>query len=624
MFDIARFKGDRAANYRYKKQLERLKAEGINTVCIEKAVTDSIENLQKNITSFVIYGEPQSGKTEMMIALTSRLLDEGKKIIIVLLNDNVELLKQNLRRFKKSGIDPDPKNFSEVMDQHVVIGSSEWILFCKKNAKDLRKLIDKLNGIKDRVILDDEADYASPNAKKNIGEVTRINALVGNLLGVNGVYIGVTATPARLDLNNTFDNANNKWVNFPTHQNYTGQDVFFPLNLEEKLKYRLNLLPDEGDETAHLRNSVFNFLVTAGHLNAHVNKTEKNYCMLIHTSGKRADHTLDYQEVVKIINVLKDERNGSYDAFIKTLWETAKERFGEGAANDIVDYIRKNISRNSVVVMNSDADKKSVDYDDATNPKTPFTIAIGGNIVSRGVTFKNLLSMFFTRDVKHRIQQDTYIQRARMFGSRNEYVEHFELSIPEQLFLDWHKCFVFHKLALQAIQSENSIPVWLEDSKVSAVASGSIDRTTVRMDSGEMSFDIFELKDNVTKLIEAGYSGSKSGLVVFDELNKILGDGCLPKYLIEYAKKFMPSGEQSIAIHKPFSIHKYNDANKEKVSRARGFMGTSELEKEKFPNAIHHLKIFYYKKRARIFYRYVGSIKFLKNLKTGVVETISV
>ena len=61
-----------------------------------------------------------------------------------------------------------------------------------------------------------------------------------------------------------------------------------------------------------------------------------------------------------------------------------------------------------------------------------------GNIVSRGVTFPNLLSMFFTRDVKHRLQQDTYIQRARMFGARGKYLKHFELTIPSQLYTDWH------------------------------------------------------------------------------------------------------------------------------------------------------------------------------------------
>src|SRR5206468_11448653 len=66
----------------------------------------------------------------------------------------------------------------------------------------------------------------------------------------------------------------------------------------------------------------------------------------------------------------------------------------------------------------------------------------------------NLLSMFFTRDVKHKLQQDTYIQRARMFGARGKYLKFFELTIPSQLYTDWQKCFVFHRLALKSIESD--------------------------------------------------------------------------------------------------------------------------------------------------------------------------
>ena len=44
------------------------------TVSIEKTVDDAVTNIiKKNAKSFVIYGEPQSGKTSMMIALTSKL-----------------------------------------------------------------------------------------------------------------------------------------------------------------------------------------------------------------------------------------------------------------------------------------------------------------------------------------------------------------------------------------------------------------------------------------------------------------------------------------------------------------------------------------------------------------------
>ena len=85
----------------------------------------------------------------------------------------------------------------------------------------------------------------------------------------------------------------------------------------------------------------------------------------------------------------------------------------------------------SIETRRSDTDKSQVSYAAATDPATLFTIIIGGNVVSRGVTFDRLLSMYFTRDVKHRLQQDTYIQRARMFGSQL----HARLDPPSQRYI---------------------------------------------------------------------------------------------------------------------------------------------------------------------------------------------
>ena len=68
---------------------------------IESTVNKCLDNLANQKKSFVIYGEPQSGKTEMMITLTAKLLDDDYKIIVVLLNDNLELLDQNITRFTK-------------------------------------------------------------------------------------------------------------------------------------------------------------------------------------------------------------------------------------------------------------------------------------------------------------------------------------------------------------------------------------------------------------------------------------------------------------------------------------------------------------------------------------------
>lgn len=110
MFDINKFKQQKTENTRYDRRIKALKSEGKDPKCIEKAVADAISNLNSGVNSFVIYGDPQSGKTEMMIALTAKLLDLGHKIVVILSKDDLQLLKQNLDRFARSGIDPTPRS----------------------------------------------------------------------------------------------------------------------------------------------------------------------------------------------------------------------------------------------------------------------------------------------------------------------------------------------------------------------------------------------------------------------------------------------------------------------------------------------------------------------------------
>jgi hypothetical protein len=613
MFNISSIKQSIIPKSRYIYQLDRITSEGKGTSCIESAVKGSVLNIQKNSNSFVIYGEPQSGKTEMMICLTAKLLDEGKKIIILLLNDNVELLSQNLNRFIESNLAPSPKNYTEILDPSVTIGGNEWIIFCKKNSGDLKKLLDKICTFKNKVIIDDEADFASPNAKINKGEKTTINDLIEKLIGNNGVYIGVTATPARLDLNNTFENATDNWVDFPPHHNYKGQETFFPTNLDKNLEFQLKIMPDTGDDPKYLRDALFRFVVTVAYLNQIENDgKESNYSMLVHTSGKVADHSIDHINIQKILDALHTESNLNHEKYWREIWEISEERY-PGFGNVLVAYALTAISRHKIVLMNSDSDKKSTDFRLATKPAAPFTIAIGGNIISRGVTFENLLSMFFTRDIKHKMQQDTYIQRARMFGSRGKYLKHFELNIPGDLYGSWHKCFVFHKLSIDSIRAGNGAPTWIGDSKVSPVAKSSIDKANVDFDSGEMSFSKFILTDEIQGIFSSLEITSYQKL---EALNRIVGGDCIPKHLLEFIRHFSPDKLLSIAFHPITSIAGYKDADQQLISRARGFMGQRDMERDKYPKAIHHLKIFHnLEGLARLFYKYDQKVNFIKNLK---------
>jgi hypothetical protein len=620
-FDINKFKGAAVehASFRYEEYVKGLRDRGLWTEGVKKAVEGAIKNISQEATrSFVIYGEPQSGKTGMMIGLTARLLDDGHKMIIVLLNDSVQLLEQNLERFARAGLDPAPKRFAEILDPSVEPHKGTWVIFSKKNASDLTKLLSRIDTIPARVVVDDEADYATPNAKINKNEKTKINALVEKLIGKDGIYIGVTATPARLDLNNTFDNDNERWVDFPPHPLYSGQDTFFPTDKQHSddaasLGYRLVLLPEDHDDPKFLRNALLSFLVNVAYLNLYENSEPKNYSMLVHTSGKKVDHSEDYKQIIKIINALKDEDNKDYARYLESLWKIARDRY-EGKEDRIAKYIVANIGRNNIVVMNSNTAKAAAEYKSATSPASLFTIAIGGNIVSRGVTFDDLLSMFFTRDVKHKIQQDTYIQRARMFGTRGHYLKYFELHIPSQLYLNWQKCFVFHRLALSSIRSGQGSPVWLEDRKVSAASSSSINKTTVTLESGEMSWQIFDYDPAIDDIVlnESQTAGQK--LVA---LKTLVADGCLPKYVLDFIRDFSPYAEESLAVHSTQTIDKYESADVENIQRRKGFIAGEYLERRKYPRAIHHIKVIKNTQgRARFFYKYapdVGNIRFLKN-----------
>ncbi|WP_421984241.1 hypothetical protein [Roseibium sp.] len=58
----------------YRDRIKALKAEGLDVASIEATVDRTVCNLkQNNSRSLVLFGEPQSGKTKMMIALNARL-----------------------------------------------------------------------------------------------------------------------------------------------------------------------------------------------------------------------------------------------------------------------------------------------------------------------------------------------------------------------------------------------------------------------------------------------------------------------------------------------------------------------------------------------------------------------
>ena len=71
-----------------------------------------------------------------------------------------------------------------------------------------------------------------------------INKAIHKMINDDTTYIGVTATPARLDLNNTFETENEEWVYFRHHLDYVGKNDFF-LNDSDDNYQRYNVTSNE-------------------------------------------------------------------------------------------------------------------------------------------------------------------------------------------------------------------------------------------------------------------------------------------------------------------------------------------------------------------------------------------
>lgn len=338
-------------------------------------------------------------------------------------------------------------------------------------------------------------------------------------------------------------------------------------------------------------------------LNLKSTKADEKYSMLIHTSGATTDHDKDYKVILDFFDSLYDKGN-KYDSHIKCIYEDALSKTDSNTTTtEITRFIIENIGNKIIAVINHE---KRFDID-PTKPPALFTIFIGGNKVSRGVTFENLLSMFFTRDVKHKLQQDTYIQRARMFGNRKELLKHFDLWIPKNLYNDWNRCFAYHKLAIKMIEHEKVAPIWIGDNRIQTASLSSIDKSTVNIDHGEISFQLFNWNNEIENIIKSDFS-----LQTLKKLHQISNESILPAYILNFINE-SSSKDINIKIRNVDSMSDYHEV----LLRKRGvFGGTDIFTTHNFLILKNTLG------KGRVVYRFDGkdvkSIKILKNSKNRI------
>ncbi len=356
------------------------------------------------------------------------------------------------------------------------------IIVAKKETNNLKRVLNDLTNTypdlksKKILIIDDEADFASVSFHKEkesgLIEQGKIAKQIDEIRTKveQSDFLQVTATPYSLYLQPDDDESENELfppkrpvftVLVPIHNDYVGGDYYFiesekegmaashvyeevpPVELEilkatKKLKRadRRSFKIEEvftSPLTKTIRNSITNFIV--GGCIRRVQQEDsgqkqENYSFVIHTEQSRSSH--NWQEVVvselnkELIKIVKEDQI-LFNQLVKEAYENLKPSVELSGINlPAFDTILRDVSNaliNGMLVVekvNSDKDVKALlDSKGQLKLRTPLNIFIGGQILDRGITIKNMIGFYYGRNPK-KFQQDTVLQHSRMYGARSK------------------------------------------------------------------------------------------------------------------------------------------------------------------------------------------------------------
>lgn len=514
---------------RYKKFLEEVKHWNPRVTGNLGRVSDEIVDYlgdPKSDAPFqrrgLVLGDVQSGKTANYTAICNKAADAGYRVIIILAGTMENLRQQTQERLdaefsgRMSQYLLDPKQ--EIENVPVGVGRygqekqiatftsvtkdfdknilralklslhnvNTTVLFViKKNKSILNNLIKwlKSNNLDARgainlpmLLIDDEADNASVNTKKEDEDPTAINDAIRRLLKLfrQASYLGITATPyANIFINpETTDEMRDDDL-FPRDfiyslappTNYIGaesifgeeaqfkdvleelypqeMDAFFPFNHKKDLVV-CELPPS-------MREAIAYFLIANGIRDVRDDRKEHR-SMMIHVSRftdvQNQISDLVYRWVEDIRSDLQnyaclaENKSDEIDniAFLKAVW--IKYYLSEKAGSKdspmpwhkfLSEYLFASVAPIVVRSVNQKSSSTGLDYY-SHKAEGLRVIAVGGNSLSRGLTLEGLCVSYFYR---RSLMYDTLLQMGRWFGYRPGYDDLFKIWISIEA-IDWY------------------------------------------------------------------------------------------------------------------------------------------------------------------------------------------
>lgn len=524
--------------YRYLKEQGSIDDKSINLLH-EKTLPDIMNCLYnpkeefdgKRLKRGLIIGDVQSGKTATYSGLICKAADAGYKVVILLAGITESLRQQTQERIDEGivgytirkvnkqiregrvGVGKDNKQrrassfttcvkdfvkgsnlISTTLSEH----NSLVLFVVKKNVSVLTKLHDWLknqnmdvrtNSINHPMLLiDDEADNASVNTKKDNTDPTKTNAIIRKICNLfqTANYVGFTATPfANVFIDpDSVDSMKNADLfpehfiyTLPTPSSYIGADKIFHKDKEYYRNLRFITDIEEPDYTSYeykedskenideLNRGTFYYRHTKEWNGILPNSLKESiYCYYLANvvrdlrghGTKPRSMLINMSRFVKVQCVIKEHVAKIQDNFIRTI----KYNFDEDSSKNVrlslykeleqiwnkhfdnvtdisfTDVIKKkhllgavydietDIPKMEIIVVNGSSASK-LDY--KSNPSLR-VIAIGGLALSRGLTLEGLLVSYFYRNTA---TFDVLMQMGRWFGYRPHYDDLFQIWISQ-------------------------------------------------------------------------------------------------------------------------------------------------------------------------------------------------
>lgn len=468
----------------------------------------------------LIIGDVQSGKTATYTGLICKAADAGYKVVILLTGITENLRRQTqeridegivgitlkkegkIEKYPRVGVGLDNKQIratsvTSTLNDFVgncnkitmSLANNSLVLFViKKNVSVLQRLyswlgeqnIDSRKGYVDvpMLLIDDEADNASVNTRKDETDPTRTNKLIRQIcnLFMNTTYIGFTATPfANVFIDPDSVDAMQHTDLFPEHfiyaleapSNYVGvAKIFYPEGaFYRNLRYITDIIePDYASEDYKdlvqnnpevlnsglfyckhkkewdgilpdsLRESILCFCLANVVRDLRGQSKEPrsmlvNMSRFIHVQKVITGHVAEwFEEVFNDIRVnfnedaSKNHRLPLYGE-LHSLWEKHFSQVNDLTFARVSQKTTLLAAMEKIEVKMVNGSKQSASLNYKENPSLR-VIAIGGLALSRGLTLEGLIVSYFYRNTA---TFDVLMQMGRWFGYRRGYEDLFQI-----------------------------------------------------------------------------------------------------------------------------------------------------------------------------------------------------